>query len=76
MHRRHFEQFASFSSVKIHFSRTMFLDRIRNSYYDVPEGEAVCFFNTRGYLEIGIHGGNASDLLSLPEGKNIWIEFS
>lgn len=75
IHRRHFEAFSHFESCRINYSRSDYFNKIFNSYYDVPEGEVACFFSSNGFLEIGIHGGNASELLTLYEGKSIFIEF-
>lgn len=75
IHRKHFEAFSQYESCRINYSRGDYFSKIFNSYYDVPEGEVACFFAANGFLEIGIHGGNASELLTLYEGKNIFIEF-
>jgi S-adenosylmethionine hydrolase len=39
------------------------LDRISETYADVPEGEKLALFNSAGYLEIAINKGNAAGLL-------------
>ncbi|MFY0673859.1 MAG: SAM-dependent chlorinase/fluorinase [Bacteroidia bacterium] len=75
IHRRDFESFTGLSSCKIHYNKMDYFDKIHNSYHDLPEGVAGCFFGFNGYLELGIHGGNAKNLLSFIEGKNIRIEF-
>ena len=38
---------------------------ISQTYSDVEEGEAVCFFNSSGWLEIAINKGKAENLLGL-----------
>lgn len=75
IHRKDFESFTGFKSCHIHYNKMDFFDKIHNSYHDMPEGVAGCFFGFNGYLELGIHGGNAKNLLSFTEGKNIRIEF-
>ena len=40
----------------------------------VSEGEVACFFNDEGFLEIGLHGGSARDLLGFDRGSSILIE--
>lgn len=75
IHRRHFKGFNHFNRCLINYTRNAYIDRISNSYYDVPEGDVACFFGHNGYLEFGIHGGNASRLLSLELGHNILVEF-
>ncbi|MBI3142640.1 MAG: SAM-dependent chlorinase/fluorinase [Bacteroidetes bacterium] len=75
IHRRDLENFGHFRTCKIHYNRLDYFDRIYNSYHDVPEGAAACFFGSDGFLEIGIHGGNAHSLLNMHEGKYITLEF-
>jgi hypothetical protein len=41
------------------------IDRIGETYADVPEGEKTAIFNSAGYLEIAINKGNAAGLFGL-----------
>jgi len=75
IHRRHFEGFTGFSNCRVHYNKMDYFKRICHSYHDVGEGVAACFFGSSGYLEMGINGGGGQNLLSLNEGKSIWIEF-
>jgi S-adenosylmethionine hydrolase len=50
---------------KISFKRDEVIERISESYADVPEGEKLVLFNSAGYLEIAINKGNAAGLLGL-----------
>lgn len=50
---------------KILFKRDEVIERISESYADVPEGEKLVLFNSAGYLEIAINKGNAAGLLGL-----------
>ncbi len=50
---------------KIAFKRDEVIERISESYADVPEGEKLALFNSAGYLEIAINKGNAAGLLGL-----------
>lgn len=75
IHRRDFDTFKTFATCRIYYNKMDHFQRISNSYHDVPEGMACCFFGANGFLEIGIHGGNAKNLLSIIEGKKIFIEF-
>lgn len=50
---------------KIVFKRDEVIDRISETYADVPEGEKLALFNAAGYLEIAINKGNAAGLLGL-----------
>jgi hypothetical protein len=52
-------------SFKIVFKRDEVIDRISDSYADVPEGEKLALFNSATYLEIAINKGNAAGLFGL-----------
>ena len=52
-------------SFKIVFKRDEVIDRISDTYADVPEGEKLALFNSAAYLEIGINKGNAAGLFGL-----------
>lgn len=52
-------------SFKIVFIRDEVIDRISDTYADVPEGEKLALFNAAGYLEIAINKGNAAGLFGL-----------
>lgn len=51
------------------------LNRIYNSYQEVPVGEIVALFNQAGHLEIAINQGNASSLLGLYIDSPVSIRF-
>lgn len=74
IHRKDFEGFKQFSKCRVQYNKLDHFDRIFNSFHDVPEGVAACFFGHHGLLELGINGGNGQGLLSLHEGKQIRIE--
>ncbi|MEN9568861.1 MAG: hypothetical protein RL172_92 [Bacteroidota bacterium] len=52
-------------SFKIVFKRDEVIDRISDTYADVPEGEKLAMFNAAGYLEVAINKGNAAGLFGL-----------
>jgi hypothetical protein len=52
-------------SFKIVFKRDEVIDRISDTYADVPEGEKLAIFNSAAYLEIAINKGNAAGLFGL-----------
>ena len=52
-------------SFKIVFKRDEVIDRVSETYADVPEGEKLALFNSAGYLEIAINKGNAAGLFGL-----------
>lgn len=52
-------------SFKIVFKRDEAIERISDTYADVPDGEKLAMFNSAGYLEIAINKGNAAGLLGL-----------
>jgi S-adenosyl-L-methionine hydrolase (adenosine-forming) len=47
------------------FKRNEVIDKIVDTYADVPEGEKLALFNAAGYLEISINKGNAAGLFGL-----------
>lgn len=49
----------------ITFKRDEVIDKISETYADVPEGEKLAMFNSAGYLEIAINKGNAAGLFGL-----------
>jgi S-adenosyl-L-methionine hydrolase (adenosine-forming) len=63
-------------------SKDYFIDKIHNSYNEVPHGERVAIFNSNNLLEIainmGVHknGGGANTLFGLKERDIIRIEFT
>lgn len=60
---------------RIYLSRVESVNKIHNSYTDVPEGEKVCFFDENGYMVIAINRDKASQLLGLKrESKQLLIE--
>jgi S-adenosyl-L-methionine hydrolase (adenosine-forming) len=67
IHKEEFEEQRKGRSFKIVFKRDETIDRISESYADVPEGEKLALFNAAGYLEIAINKGNAAGLLG-PQG--------
>lgn len=52
------------------------IKRIFNAYHEQTEGELVALFGSTGFLEIGIHFGNAHHLLGLKKGDTITINFN
>lgn len=52
-------------SFSITFKRDEVIDKISETYADVPEGEKLAMFNSAGYLEIAINKGNAAGLFGL-----------
>lgn len=63
--RDEFEEQRKGRSFRIMFKRDEFIDRISETYADVPEGEKLALFNSAGYLEVAINKGNAAGLLGL-----------
>jgi S-adenosylmethionine hydrolase len=63
--RDQFEEQRKGRSFKIAFKRDEVIERISESYADVPEGEKLALFNSAGYLEIAINKGNAAGLFGL-----------
>lgn len=63
--RNQFEEQRRGRSFQIVFKRDEVIDRISETYADVPEGEKLALFNSAGYLEIAINKGNAAGLFGL-----------
>lgn len=63
--REQFEEQRKGRSFRIIFKRDEIIDRVSESYADVPEGEKLALFNSAGYLEIAINKGNAAGLFGL-----------
>ena len=63
--RDQFEDQRKGRSFRIVFKRDEVIDRISETYADVPEGEKLALFNSAGYLEIAINKGNAAGLFGL-----------
>jgi S-adenosylmethionine hydrolase len=63
--RDQFEEQRKGRHFRIVFKRDEVIDRIVETYADVPEGEKLALFNAAGYLEIAINKGNAAGLFGL-----------
>lgn len=65
INRDEFEEHRQGREFRIIFKRDEVIDRISETYADVPEGEKLALFNSAGYLEIAINKGNAAGLFGL-----------
>ncbi|MBS1600748.1 MAG: SAM-dependent chlorinase/fluorinase [Bacteroidetes bacterium] len=65
--RDNFEEQRKGRSFRIVFKRDEMIDKISETYADVPEGEKLAIFNSAGYLEIAINKGNAAGLFGLQD---------
>lgn len=63
--REQFEERRNGRRFKIVFKRDEVIEKIADTYADVPEGEKLALFNSAGYLEIAINKGNAAGLFGL-----------
>lgn len=63
--REQFEEHRKGRRFRIVFKRNEVIDKIAETYADVPEGEKLALFNAAGYLEIAINKGNAAGLFGL-----------
>jgi S-adenosylmethionine hydrolase len=71
--RQDFEEQRKGRGFKIMFKRDEYIDRISETYADVPPGDKLALFNAAGYLEIAVNRGNAAGLFGLQgftEGSN------
>jgi S-adenosyl-L-methionine hydrolase (adenosine-forming) len=63
--KEEFESHQKNRKFSIVFKRDEIIEKISETYADVPEGEKLAFFNSAGYLEIAINKGNAAGLFGL-----------
>ena len=63
--REQFEEQRKGRSFTIVFKRDEVIEKLSETYADVPEGEKLALFNSAGYLEIAINKGNAAGLFGL-----------
>jgi S-adenosylmethionine hydrolase len=68
--RELFEEQRKGRNYKIAFKANDYIDRISESYADVPEGTKLALFNSAGYLEIALNKGNAAGLFGLKSYSN------
>jgi len=62
--REEFESAGAGRKFNVHFVREN-VSSISNHYNSVNRGEKLCRFNSGGYMEIAINGGNAAELFGL-----------
>jgi S-adenosyl-L-methionine hydrolase (adenosine-forming) len=60
-----FEEQRRERNFRIVFKRDEMIDKISETYGDVPDGEKLALFNSAGYLEIAMNKGNAAGLFGL-----------
>ncbi len=65
--RDEFETQRKGRSFRIVFKRNEIIERISESYADVPQGEKLAIFNSANYLEVAINKGNAAGLFGLQD---------
>lgn len=63
--RQEFESHRSGRNFSVVFKRDEVINKISETYADVPEGEKLVLFNTADYLEIAINKGKAASLFGL-----------
>ena len=75
IHKNDLERFKGNKNMRIDFRKFDTLNRMVTNYNDVPPTYNLARFNSIGFLEICINGGNASELLGLPVGESVKIVF-
>lgn len=63
--KEEFEEQRKGRSFSVIFKRDEVIEKISETYADVPEGEKLALFNSAGFLEIAINKGNAAGLFGL-----------
>ena len=74
--RERFEQVGRGRGFRLLIKRMEPIDGLSFRYHDVPEGEALCRFNSDGLLEIAVNLGRASELLGIREEDMVQVEFA
>ena len=69
-----FDTLSKDKSYTVHFGGEK-LRKIHTNYHQAEQGDCFTFFNSLGFLEIGIYKGNASELLGLTYDSPINIMF-
>ncbi len=72
--RADFEAARQGRPVKI-FAGNTIIREIRSTYGEVAHGEPLALFGSNDYLEIAVHGGNASELLGIRKGAPVNVVF-
>lgn len=57
------------------FAGSTILTSLQSTYGAVPDGEPLLLFGSTGFLEIGVNGGNAAELLDIRKGDSVNLEF-
>ena len=68
--QQQFEENRKGRNYRIAFKANDYIDRISETYADVPEGYKLALFNSAGYLEIAMNKGNAAGLFGLKSYSN------
>ncbi len=69
--KKEFESRRNGRRFQIIIKRNDIIDTISNSYASVTEGEKLAWFNSAGYLELGMNKGNMASLFGLKSFKEI-----
>ncbi len=57
------------------YAGSTILDGVRGTYGEVEPGEPLVVVGSSGYLEVGVRGGDAAALLTLPKGSPVNVVF-
>ena len=74
IHRDTFELLSKGKTYTVQFGGEKFR-RIHTAYNQAEQGECFIVFNSLNLLEVGIHKGNASELLGLTYDSLVTISF-
>ena len=70
-----FEKIANGRPFSLFFKRNDPINRLCQNYCDAPLGEALCLFNSAGFLEIAVNMGRAATLLGLKVEEVVEVVF-
>lgn len=74
--RERFEEVGQGRGFQLLVKRMPPLDGLSFRYHDVPQGEALCRFDSDGFLEIAVNLGRAATLLGIQLEDTVQVEFT
>ena len=70
-----FEQIRQGRPFQLLIKRMQPITELSQRYHDVPQGEALCRFNSDGLLEVAINMDRAASMLSIQEEDMVQVQF-
>jgi len=73
--RKRFEEARQDRNFAVNLKGNNTIEALADTYSDVHQGEALCLFNSAGYMELAVNSGHAANLFGLAIGDSIRIDF-